>query len=146
MLHVPKAVLGESFEILRACGSGNAECVVYWLGPRDRPELVDEVVHPLHNAHAGGYDVDGAWQTELWLTLASEARELRTQLHTHPGAAYHSSRDDRMAALQIEGFLSLVIPNFALGPAGLDDTYLARRNNDGGWDSLPPEANILIEG
>jgi len=108
--------------------------------------LVDEVVHPRHSAHAGGYDVDGAWQNQLWLRLAREGRRLLAQVHTHPAAAYHSRRDDLMAAQQTPGFLSLVVPEFALGDVSLRATYLAERAADGSWVSVDPAQKIMIEG
>jgi hypothetical protein len=144
MLTVPARILGRSLEHLRACGRGRAECVVYWLGRLDRPDTIDEVVHPAHTATAGGYDVDGRWLNQLWLRLARERLELRAQVHTHPGAAYHSSRDDAMAALQTEGFLSLVIPDFALGDDPLTDAHLAERADDGRWRTADPATRLSI--
>lgn len=146
MLRVTSTVLPDSFEILRSCGRGLAECVVYWLGPSGDANLVDEVVHPRHSAHVGGYDVDGAWQNQLWLRLAREDRRLLTQVHTHPAAAYHSQRDDAMAALQTPGFLSLVVPDFALGEISLHGTHLAERAADGSWVSVDPTQKIGFEG
>jgi len=146
VLRIASAVLPESFEILRSCGAGRAECVVYWLGRRTNDALVDEVVHPKHSSHAGGYDVDGAWQNQLWLRMAREDRRLLAQVHTHPAAAYHSQRDDAMAALQTPGFLSLVVPEFALGEVSLRGTHLAERVGDGGWIALDAVKKIAVEG
>jgi hypothetical protein len=144
MLTVPARILQRSLEHLRACGRGRAECIVYWLGPLDHPDTIDEVVHPAHTATAGGYDVDGRWLNQLWLRLARERLELRAQVHTHPGAAYHSSRDDAMAALQTEGFLSLVIPEFALGGDPLTGAHLAERAADGRWHAADPATELSI--
>jgi hypothetical protein len=144
MLMVPARVLRRSLEQLRACGRGRAECVVYWLAQLDQPGTIDDVVHPAHTASAGGYDVDGRWLNRLWLRLARERLELRAQVHTHPGAAYHSSRDDAMAALQTEGFLSLVLPDFALGGDPLTGAYLAARAGDGRWHAVDPATHLSI--
>ncbi len=141
MLKVPTAVLEETFEHFRTCGEGWAECVVYWLGPLDAAGVIDRVVHPLHSATAAGYDVDGAWVTSFWLELARERRQVRAQVHTHPGSTFHSSRDDRMALIQTGGYLSLVIPNFGLGEVGLGGVYLAKRDEQGIWR----EAEIAAE-
>ena len=146
MINVSAGRIRETFDIFRSCGAGRAECVAYWIGPIERPDLVDEVIHPRHVAHAGGYDVDGPWQTRLWLSLVEERRELKAQVHTHPGRAYHSERDDRMAALQVEGFLSLVIPDFGLGEPGLASAFLVRRTADGGWKQIPADPTISIGG
>ena len=144
MLTASAEVLETSRNHFRTCGNGRAECVVYWLGPLDQPDAIDEVVHPVHAASAGGYDVDGQWLNELWLRLAREQRALRAQVHTHPGPAYHSSRDEAMAALQTEGFLSLVVPNFASRDDLLDGAHLAERTADGAWRAVDPAARLSI--
>ena len=36
---------------------------------------------------------------------------LLAQVHSHPGAAFHSSRDDLNAASPWPGFISIVVPN-----------------------------------
>jgi len=145
VLRVSTKILSDSFEVFRSCGGGRAECVAYWLGPGGEDTLVDQVVHPRHSAHAGGYDVDGSWQNELWLRLAREDRRLLAQVHTHPGEAYHSHRDDEMAALQTPGFFSLVVPDFALGEISLRGTYLAERAGDGRWLAVDTTKRIAIE-
>lgn len=136
----------QTFAHFRACGLGRAECVIWWLGPLAESGVIDAVAHPLHTASAGGYDIDGVWQNEFWLRLASDELELRAQIHTHPGSAFHSSRDDSMAALQTVGFLSLVIPDFGLGEPSLDGTHLAERAPDGSWCAVSPSSRIeLVE-
>jgi hypothetical protein len=34
------------------------------------------------------------------------------QLHTHPGAAFHSGTDDEFPIVRTPGFLSIVLPEF----------------------------------
>jgi hypothetical protein len=131
-------VLEHSFERLRRCGGGRRECVVAWVGPLDRPGYVDEIIQPRHTASAIAYDIDPAWIGELWLDLAKRKRTVRVQVHTHPGGAYHSERDDALALVHTPGYLSLVIPRFALGPARLDGAYLTVRCEDGSWRELDP--------
>lgn len=137
MLKLPRKLLGETFDQLRACGTGRRECVVYWLGRRDIEGEVSHVVHPRHVATATSYDVDGGWLNELWLQLARDELELRAHVHTHPGSAFHSARDDDMAAIQTAGFASVVIPRFALGEVSLKGAHLERRDNDGRWQAVP---------
>lgn len=132
-MRIRRKLLDETFDHFRKCGRGRRECVAYWLGPRAEAGLVTEVVHPPHRATAMSYDVDGQWVNELWLRLADEALTVRAQVHTHPGSAFHSSRDDDRAAVQSAGFASLVIPCFAQGAVSLDDAHLVVRERDGGW-------------
>ena len=144
-LTIGKEVLGHSFEHLRRCGGGHKECVVLWAGPLDRPGYVDEVIRPRHSASAGHYDIDSAWVGELWLDLAERKQTIRCQVHTHPGAAYHSSRDDSLALIHTVGYLSLVRPRFAKGPVSLTDSYLAVRDKVGAWQQLDPTAATVEE-
>jgi proteasome lid subunit RPN8/RPN11 len=139
-----KGVLEQAFEHLRRCGAGRRECVVYVTGPVAEPNVVDGVVHPRHTASPGGYDLDSEAIAQLWRDLVTEQRSVRVQIHTHPGPAFHSSRDDALALVHTPGFLSLVIPNFALGPVGFDGAFLAERADDGHWVMALIETRLEI--
>lgn len=136
MLRIRRELLEETFEHFRRCGRGRHECVAYWLGPRDADGQVTEVVHPRHSATATSYEVQGSWVNELWQRLAEDGLGLLAQVHTHPGSAFHSSRDDDMAALQTAGFVSLVIPGFGHGAISLDGAHVALRERDGEWAAV----------
>jgi hypothetical protein len=137
MKRMRKEVLDQAFEHLRCCGAGRAECVVYLTCPVTDPALIDGVLHPRHTAGVGGYDLDSSAIAELWRELATSRRSIRVQMHTHPGTAYHSSRDDALALVHTPGSLSLVIPNFALGSVGFDGAFLAERTVVGSWVGVP---------
>jgi hypothetical protein len=66
------------------------------------------------------------------------------QAHTHPAAAYHSSRDDALAIVHTPGFLSLVIPDFARGEIGLDRAFLAERGHDGRWRQVSIAERLAV--
>lgn len=144
MLTIGREVLGRSFEHLRRCGGGREECVVVWVGRLDRPGYVDEVIVPRHTASAVQYDIDPGCIGELWLELAERKRTVRCQVHTHPGTAYHSSRDDALALIHTRGYLSLVLPRFAIGPVGLTGSYLTVRDETGDWKELDPVSAIEV--
>lgn len=142
MLTLAPGVLGTTFEHLRRCGAGNTECVVVWVASIECPDCIDEVLHPAHVASAVRCDFDPAWIGELWLELARRRRTVRAQVHSHPGSAYHSARDDQFPLIHTPGFISVVIPNFASGPVRLSDAYVTERDNDGGWRRLGPSEAI----
>jgi len=146
MKRLAEGVLEQTFEHLRCCGGGMRECVVYLTGPVDEPDVVDGVVHPRHTASAVGYDLDSAAIAELWRDLTASKRSIRVQVHTHPGSAFHSSRDDALALVHTTGFLSLVIPRFAGGTVSLDGAFLAARNGHGRWVEVPVEENLEVVG
>ena len=132
MLQLPEPLLAQAFDHFRACGRGRAECVVYFVGPGGGP--AQAVSHPRHTASAVGYDVDGAWINQFWLDLARDGHQVLLQAHTHPGSAFHSSRDDQLALLNTAGYLSLVVPDFAQHAVGFDRAHLAKRAADGEWE------------
>jgi hypothetical protein len=132
-----KEVLEQAFGHLRQCGAGERECVVYVTGPIDCPDLIDGAIHPVHSASAVSYEVGAGAIAQLWTELLATRRSVRAQIHTHPGVAYHSTRDDSFALIGTPGYLSLVLPDFALGPVGLDGAFLAELDDAGGWSSVP---------
>jgi len=144
VLQVPARVLADTFDHLRSCGAGRRECQALWVGPWAHPSSVTEVVHPRHTASAVGFQVDHAWLTDFWLSLAETGTGVRAQVHTHPGAAYHSATDDAYPLLHNPGFLSLVIPRFALGPADFTDAFLAEMQNDGTFRAVDIASTLEI--
>jgi hypothetical protein len=119
--------------VLRRCGEGRRECQVLWISPWGHPEVLTQVVHPLHHAMGDGFNLDGRWITDFWGQLARDKAGVRVQVHTHPGRAFHSPTDDAWPIIHVPGFLSVVIPDFASGPIGFDEAYLAEIAPDGTW-------------
>ena len=130
---LPKAVLEETFVHLRACGAGSRECQALWVSPWAAPQRLTAAVHPRHTASAVGFQVDDDWLNGFWRQLADDGLGVRFQIHTHPGAAYHSATDDAFPLIRATGFLSLVIPRFAQGAVGFDGAYLTEVQADGSW-------------
>src|ERR1043166_4780982 len=125
MLLIPKALFDETFSTLRQCGSGCWECQVLWIGPWSDVEQVTRVVHPQHRRHGLGFELSSEWLTTFWLELAANSEGVRPQVHTHPAEAFHSDTDNDYPIVHTEGFLSLVIPRFAMGLPSLEASYLA---------------------
>lgn len=133
---LPRPLLEETFNLLRECGRGRHECQILWVGPWDAPTIITEVVHPVHRAGMFGFELDDRWLTEFWLHLAQTNSGIRAQVHTHPEEAFHSRIDDDYPVIHSPGFLSLVIPNFALGPVGFGDAFLTEIQVDGHWQQV----------
>jgi hypothetical protein len=71
MLVLVEGLLRETLKTLRRCGGRQDECVAYWAGPLGRPDVVDEVLHPVHKAGPAFYEVEATWLNATWLKLAS---------------------------------------------------------------------------
>ena len=143
MLRLAEGILTSTFRTLRSCGLGKSECVVYWVGPAAGP-IVDGVEHPVHERSAFGYVVDNRWLTDFWKRLASSHRSVKAQVHTHPGDAFHSTIDDEWPIVSQAGFLSIVIPDFAVGEPSLDDAWIGRLQADGTWRQVVTASEALI--
>ena len=143
-MSLEREVLEDAFEHLRRCGAGRAECVLYLTGPVADPTLIDGVMHPSHTATPGGYDVPSDTIGEVWRELLIWERSVRVQVHTHPSAAYHSPTDDAHALIHSVGFLSLVIPDFAMGDVGFGGAYLAEIDDRGRWTPVPFEGHLEL--
>lgn len=141
---VPDALLRETFATLRRCGHGRRECQALWLSEWSLPEQICAVVHPQHSSHAGGFQVASKWINDLWGELARTGRGIRVQIHTHPTEAFHSAIDDAFPIIHEVGFLSLVIPDFGLGPIGFEGAYLAEIGADGKWRQVPIGARLEL--
>ena len=83
-----------------------------------------------------GYEIDDRWLTDLWKRLAASKQSVKAQVHTHPGEAFHSATDDNWPIVSQEGFLSIVIPDFAAGEISLKNAWIGRLSADGVWCRL----------
>lgn len=137
-----RQLLDQTFRVLRECGRARDECVIYWSSPLDAGQPADRYDHPLHLASIGGYEVDPAWLTQYWFKLADERRTLRAQIHTHPGAAFHSKTDDDWPIVSQSGFISIVIPRFAQGAVSLEEAWIGRLNDRGRWERVGPHSSV----
>jgi hypothetical protein len=131
VLRLDPDIWPQTIQQFQRCGRGERECVTYWVGPLDDSERVDLAVHPIHTARAGHYQVNDAWLTTFWFRLANERRSVRAQVHTHGGTAWHSKTDDDWPLIQTAGFLSLVVPDFAMTPFDQRLVHVARLERGG---------------
>lgn len=141
---VPAALLAETFALFRRCGGGRRECQVLWTSAWDDSTNICEVVHPHHLAHSGGFELTSDWINRFWQELARTRRGIRVQVHTHPRKAFHSNTDDDYPIIHTVGFLSLVVPDFGLGPVGFDRAYLTEIDANGQWREVAPDARLEI--
>lgn len=144
-LRVSATLLRDTLDCMRQCGAGRCECQTLWVGPWSDPDRVTRLVHPEHSASPVGFQLDSGWLTGFWSELARQGEGVRCQIHTHPGHAYHSATDDAFPLLSLPGFLSLVIPRFAQGPATLENAFLAQIGHDARWREVAIDDHIKLE-
>lgn len=143
---MPKQVLAESVCKMADCGQGRYECVIYWTGPVKDDGAVDGWTHPSHRRSAFGYQINDCWLTKFWFQLATENRAIRAQVHTHPGSAFHSETDDNWPVVSQPGFVSIVVPNFAVRPINLKTWWAGVLAADGRWKEVPIASLLEVTG
>jgi hypothetical protein len=141
MITVPAAIFNATLDQLASCGRGRHECVAFWTG-QTLNDVVDSTVHPEHASSAASYRVDDDWLNRFWFSLHEQRRRILAQVHTHPGAAFHSTSDDEGAIGVHPGFLSIVIPQFAANRSLLD--ACAYRMTNAGWQRVSLDAAVRI--
>ena len=143
---LPRRMIEETFAIFRSCGANRRECQLYWVSPWDDIPGLSNVVHPHHRSTAYAMTIDSGWIGHFWKALADANMGVRVQVHTHPFEAFHSETDDAFPLLFDPGFLSLVIPDFAMGPVGFERAYLTEVQADGRWQQVKIEERFVIDG
>ena len=139
-----RGLLDETFRDFRECGCGRDECQMLWLSPWSQPQTITHVVHPKHDGHYGGFVLDDGWLNDFWLHLGKTHMGVRAQVHTHPREAFHSRTDDEFPIIHTPGFLSLVIPDFGLGPVGFEEAYLTEIQPNGRWKEVPIPSRLVL--
>lgn len=111
---IARAAIVETSSVLRAHGALGQEQLVFWVGPlgAQKEALVSRCVHPAQVSTAGSVDVDELANARLQLELVERGEFLWAQVHSHPGSAFHSGRDDRFPATHKPGYVSIVVPDF----------------------------------
>ena len=138
---VSRSILQESAVTLRSLSFGIRESVILWIGSADdRNAWVRAITVPKQLTSAEHFEVPLDARLKLTQRLAYSGEKLLVQLHTHPGEAFHSPTDDRLALPRHTGALSIVVPNFADDWTGdLEDTSVNRHLGEGVWIELSPE-------
>lgn len=139
-----------AYRHFRHMGRQGCEGVALWVGRISNSNFeVTETVIPkqkgIRSDDGLAYVVDEAELRRLNIWLYEQKLRLVAQLHSHPTEAYHSKTDDLYPIMTTVGGLSIVVPDFAIGPPDIGQcaTYRLQRN---GWAELNPiEVNKLIK-
>ena len=138
---VSRSVLRESAVTLRSLSGGVRESAILWIGVSDdRNARVRGITVPKQFTSATHFKVPLEERLKLAQRLAYSREQLLVQLHTHPGEAFHSLADDRLALPRHTGALSIVVPNFADEWTGdLEEISINYHLGGGAWTELGPE-------
>lgn len=143
---VPRSLLKESAHVLRSLSDGVRESVVLWIGTEQAGKaLVQRIAVPHQLASAERFDVPFDERARIIRELGNSGEKLLIQLHTHPGRAFHSTADDRLALPRHTGAISIVIADFAATWVGdLQDASVNCHLGAGVWSELGPQAVFTL--
>jgi hypothetical protein len=135
---IPSSVIEATRSHLRATGERGLEGMALWAGRLDGERFhVLEAIIPQQQGHRTEHGLavsvpgDELHRINIW--LHRNRLRLIAQIHSHPTEAYHSETDDRYAIATALGSLSIVIPDFAVRPFGLDDCAAYRLSKRPWW-------------
>ena len=143
---VSRSILRESAVTLRSLSGGVRESAILWIGESDdRKARVRGITVPKQLTSAAHFKVPLEERLKLAQRLAYSGEKLLVQLHTHPGEAFHSPTDDRLALPRHTGALSIVVPNFADEWSGdLEEISVNYHLGGGVWTELGPEVVLTL--
>lgn len=136
---VPREVVRQTQEHLRAKGRARHEGVVLWQGTFE-PPLITRVIVPEQETSAIRFRVPLAERQRIAHKLAGSGEMIVAQVHSHPCGAFHSPTDDEEAIPRRVGSLSLVIPDFCARHELLDGAALFEMRPGGSWHAVPLES------
>jgi hypothetical protein len=140
-ISVPKSAAVETMAHLRTVGKQGLEGVALWAGKHTADSFTVEcAIIPRQKAfrseHGLLYTVGSEELHQINVWLYENRMTLVAQIHSHPGAAYHSDTDDLYPIVTTVGALSLVVPDFASAPFELDNCAVYRLFSGRGWVEL----------
>lgn len=139
---LPKLQIASVYKHLRASGEKGLEGVALWSGifNSDTEFEIKSTIIPAQRAYSSDdgllYVVgeDELHRINEW--LYKNRQTLISQIHSHPGRAYHSNTDDAYPIIARMGGVSIVVPDFAFRPFILEDWAVYRLFPQKGWVEL----------
>lgn len=125
---VPRPVLHETTKYLQAAGEDGVEAWVLWAGKATKDRFtVTKATLPRQHASMISTQVDQSDLATFFDGLRAAGLHLGVQVHSHPGAAFHSATDNEHSIATQYGSLSIVVPDFcAMGLRSLKDCAVFR--------------------
>lgn len=115
--YIPRHLFDKSIKVLQKRGRHKQEGLVLWAGapsPNAEEAYIVSYIVPKRGHWGGGVKLDA--RTLLKLSEELEKRDflLLAQVHSHSGDFGHSWGDEKRATSFRLGYISIVVPNFAL--------------------------------
>lgn len=149
---LPKSEIVFVYKHLREAGKKGVEGVALWSGIyiSETEFEIKSTIIPAQKAFCSEdgllYVVGENELHKINLWLYENKQTLISQIHSHPGRAYHSETDDAFPIIARMGGVSIVVPDFAFRPFVLEDWAVYRLFPQMGWVELTlKETESLIK-
>lgn len=141
---IRQRVLTASEQFLRSRGALGHEGFLLWIGVVASPHLTEvtriKVPDQVATATPDGVSVDLTPEAHWSLTDdLTPGETFVARVHSHPGCAFHSAKDDANPVLTHDGAISIVVPNFARLPLTLSSCAIYRLRFGSGWEPVPAD-------
>lgn len=138
--YIPRDLFKNSVRVLRRRGQRKQEGLVLWAGATtqnaEEAYLVSYIV-PKRGHWDGGVRLDSQFLLKLSEELEKRDLLLLAQVHTHPGDFGHSLGDEKRAVSYRVGFISIVVPCFAVkNIQNLSECYIYEYEGNWKWRLL----------
>lgn len=140
---IPKHILEETVKAVQEKGNQGYELFVFWAGNTigQNSFEVSQLLIPKQKAYkspqGAWVDIPGEELSRLNMYLYKHKLSMPIQVHSHPGAAYHSKRDDEKSVLIFPGSISMVIPNFGKKSfQSFTDWAIYQKSKNSGWQEI----------
>jgi len=122
-LYIPDQIWNQSLSSLSYYRQYNSEGLVYWGGVvgADGSILVTALFNVNHVPQGWRVKPESITVKQLLKHLRVRDEKLVAQVHSHPGTAFHSAGDDKLAISFHPGLISIVVPNFAAGVTSVQE-------------------------
>ena len=141
---VPRFVVAETLEALRRFGL--VESIVYWAGVEEHDQaritrlIEPEALRTRRYVHVAGEEV-----ARIVNQVYERGEILIVQLHTHPAAEDHSETDDCGTVSKRNGFISLVVPFYALLSKPDAPLWFGYELQDGNWSEFDITKRLVAD-
>ena len=143
---ISRDIVIESARALRSLSAGLRESVVLWAGTcYSHDAHITRILVPFQSANRKRFDVPIGERLRIARELDDRGEMILVQLHTHPGAAFHSRADDCLALPRHTGAISIVVADFAVSWNGnLREASINRHLGGGVWKEVGTETGFSL--
>jgi hypothetical protein len=138
--YFPRKVLAETRDFLYGRGLKGMEGAALWFGRFEKQDVyISRVFIPEQIATKNFFGVAVDLTPRAHYTLVDNllpGEFIFIRVHSHPGRAYHSTRDDANAIITHQFAISVVVPDFAVKPIDFATCAIYRLEHRRGWIRL----------